>query len=128
MISKWQNAFLRGRKGSKEPGTISPWWIIPYSAMAARPLKWIMPYQGRIVLDLNEISPNDVGVELVITENGERLIATHEFTLDKSSVDKAIFRADIIIKQPGTFNYGIRIFPKNENLPHRQDFNLVKWI
>jgi phosphorylase/glycogen(starch) synthase len=85
-------------------------------------------YQGRIVLDLNEISPKDVGVELVITENGERLIATHEFTLDNSSVDKAVFRADIIIKQPGTFSYGIRIFPKNENLPHRQDFNLVKWI
>jgi glucan phosphorylase len=85
-------------------------------------------YQGRIVLDLNEISPNDVGVELVITENGERLIATHEFTLDNSVVDKALFRADIIIKQPGTFSYGIRIFPKSENLPHRQDFDLVKWI
>src|SRR5665647_1193657 len=41
-------------------------------------------YQGRIVLDLNEISPKDVGVELVITENGERLIASHEFRLDNS--------------------------------------------
>jgi hypothetical protein len=80
------------------------------------------------VLDLNEISPNDIGVELVITENGERLIATHEFKLDTSSVDKAIFRAEIIIKQPGTFNYGIRIFPRNEDLPNRQDFNLVKWL
>ncbi len=79
-------------------------------------------YQGRIVLDLNEISPKDVGVELVITENGERLIATHEFTLDNSSVDKAVFRADIVIKQPGTFSYGIRIFPKNENLPTSPGF------
>jgi len=85
-------------------------------------------YQGRIVLDLNEISPNDVGVELIVTENGERLISTHEFVLDKSTVDKAVFKAKIIIKQPGTFSYGIRIFPKNEHLPHKQDINLVRWI
>jgi glycogen phosphorylase/synthase len=86
------------------------------------------PYQARLVLDLNEISPNDIGVELVISENGERIIATQEFVLDNSNIDKAVYKADIVIKQPGTFNYGVRIFPKNENLPNRQDFNLVKWI
>jgi phosphorylase/glycogen(starch) synthase len=85
-------------------------------------------YQGRIVLDLNEISPSDVGVELVLTENGERLISVQEFTLDKASVDNVTYNASISINQPGTFSYGIRIFPKNENLPHRQDINLVKWI
>jgi glycogen phosphorylase/synthase len=85
-------------------------------------------YEGRVVLDLNEISPADIGVELVITENGERLISIHEFLFNKSSVDKAEFTASISINQPGTFNYGIRIFPKNENLPHRQDINLVRWI
>jgi glucan phosphorylase len=85
-------------------------------------------YEGRVILDLNEISPSDVGVELVITENGERLISTHELSLDKSFVDNALYKAAITIKQPGTFHYGIRIYPKNENLPHRQDVNLVKWI
>jgi hypothetical protein len=77
---------------------------------------------------LNEISPSDVGVELVVTESGERLVSTYEFKLDKASLDKAVFKANVTIHQPGTFNYGIRIFPKNENLPHRQDVNLVKWI
>ena len=85
-------------------------------------------YEGRVVLDLNEISPSDVGVELVITEEGERLISTHEFVLDKMRADKAQYTANITINQPGTFNYGIRIFPKNANLPHRQDINLVMWI
>ena len=85
-------------------------------------------YKGRIVVDLNEISPADIGIELVVTENGERLVSTHEFVLDQASVDKAIFRANITISQPGTFNYGIRMFPKNEHLPHRQDFSLVRWI
>jgi phosphorylase/glycogen(starch) synthase len=85
-------------------------------------------YEGEVILDLNEISPSDVGVELVVTENGERLISKHEFILDKSSIDKAVFKARVTIQQPGTFSYGIRIFPKNSLLPHRQDINLVKWI
>lgn len=86
------------------------------------------PYNSRVVLDLNEIAATDVGVELIVTENGERLISTHAFQLDKSSSDKAEYTASITINQPGTFNYGIRIYPKNQHLPHRQDINLVKWI
>ncbi len=85
-------------------------------------------YAGTVVLDLNEISASDIGVELVITENGERLISTHEFVLDKSSVDKAYYSVKVSIKQPGTFSFGIRIFPKHDYLPHRQDINLVRWI
>jgi hypothetical protein len=85
-------------------------------------------YEGKVVLDLNEISASDIGVELVITENGERLISTHEFFLDNSTADKAQFSVKVSITQPGTFSFGIRIFPKNDYLPHRQDINLVRWI
>jgi hypothetical protein len=85
-------------------------------------------YEASVTLDLNEIAESEIGVELVITENGERLISVHEFTLDNASIDKVQYKAKVIIEQPGTFNYGIRIFPKNELLPHRQDINLVKWI
>ncbi len=85
-------------------------------------------YEGKVVLDLNEISASDIGVELVITENGERLISTHEFFLDKSTADKAHYSVKVSITQPGTFSFGIRIFPKNDYLPHRQDINLVRWI
>ncbi len=85
-------------------------------------------YEGNIVLDLNELSASDVGVELVITENGERIISTHEFKLDNAKVDKAQYSVKVKIPQPGTFSYGVRIFPKNENLPHKQDTDLVRWI
>jgi hypothetical protein len=85
-------------------------------------------YKGNVILDLNEISASDIGVELVITENGERLISSHEFKLDHSTADKAQYSVDVSIRQPGTFSYGIRIFPKNENLPHKQDINLIRWI
>jgi len=80
------------------------------------------------VLDLNEIPANEVGVELVVTENGERIIAIYEFELTEFFVDKATYIAKIKIRQPGTFTYGIRMFPKHELLAHRQDIGFVKWI
>ncbi|MBN1413564.1 MAG: alpha-glucan family phosphorylase [Bacteroidales bacterium] len=85
-------------------------------------------YQGKVVLDLNEIPANEVGVELVVTENGERIISTHEFELNEFVVDKATYTAQIKIGQPGTFTYGLRMFPKNELLAHRQDIGFVRWI
>jgi phosphorylase/glycogen(starch) synthase len=91
------------------------------------PCEMDQAYEGRVVLDLNEISALDVGVELVVSENGERLVSLHEFSLVKATADKAHYKAKITINQPGTFSYGIRIFPKNDFLPHRQDINLVTW-
>ena len=85
-------------------------------------------YEGKVVLDLNEIPANEVGVELVITENGERIISTHELELSEFFVDKATYTSRIKIGQPGTFTYGVRIFPKHEMLPHRQDIGFVRWI
>lgn len=85
-------------------------------------------YVGKVVLDLNEIPANEVGVELVVTENGERIISIYEFELTEFFVDKATYIAKIKIRQPGTFTYGIRMFPKHELLAHRQDIGFVKWI
>jgi starch phosphorylase len=32
------------------------------------------------------------------------------------------------IKDAGVFRYGFRIYPKNAELPHRQDFAYTHWI
>ena len=39
-----------------------------------------------------------------------------------------IFEATLTPKQAGQYKSAIRMFPKNKNLPHRQDFCYVKWI
>ncbi|MFO7657623.1 MAG: alpha-glucan family phosphorylase [Bacteroidales bacterium] len=85
-------------------------------------------YEGEVVLDLNEVSPQHVGVELVITENSERLISAYEFTLENYEVDRAFYKLKVAVNQPGTFTYGIRIFPKNPLLAYRQDIPLTRWI
>jgi phosphorylase/glycogen(starch) synthase len=85
-------------------------------------------YFGRVVLDLNEISPEQVGVELVLTENLHDIVNIQRFTFVSAEGGKAIFETKVLNDRSGTFNYGIRIFPVHEFLPHRQDFGLLKWI
>ena len=85
-------------------------------------------YVGEIVLDLNELSPQHIGVELVLTEESKRLVSTHEFELEKYEVDRAYYKLKVSISQAGTFTYGVRIFPKNPILANRQDVSILRWI
>jgi len=92
-----------------------------------------MSYKGEIVLDLNELSPEDIGIEIVIAdliggENIPKVSYTHEFVLEKIQDRLAYYKIDITPKRPGVFDFGIRIFPKHPGLPHRQDFNYLRWI
>jgi glycogen phosphorylase/synthase len=90
-------------------------------------------YYGEIVLDLNELSPDDIGVEIVIAdligvENTPIVSYSQEFVLDKVEDRHAFYKIDITPKRPGVFDFGIRIFPKHPDLPHRQDFNYLRWV
>jgi hypothetical protein len=73
-----------------------------------------------------------VGVELVITENGEEegpeIYDAWEFEPQGCEGNICTYAYVIKPDHPGSFNYSFRLFPKNENLPHRQDFKLIKWI
>lgn len=90
-------------------------------------------YKSEIILDLNELSPEDIGVELVMAdlidgENKPTISFKEEYKLDKVENRLAYYKIEITPNRPGVFEFGIRIFPKNEHLPHRQDFNYLRWI
>jgi phosphorylase/glycogen(starch) synthase len=90
-------------------------------------------YLGEIVLDLNELSPEDIGVEIVIAdliggEDSPRVSYIQEFQLENMQNRLAHYKIEIRPTRPGVFDFGIRIFPKHPALPHRQDFNYVKWV
>ena len=85
-------------------------------------------YEGRVVLDLKEINPEHIGIELVTTEDMRELISINSFELSKVEGTKAEFVTKALIDRAGTFSYGIRVYAKHEFLPHRQDFGLMKWI
>ncbi len=87
-----------------------------------------------IVLDLNGLSSAEIGVELILTnsikgeENFNKIIFTTELIPIKSDDHHVIYECKTPINQTGTFEYGFRIFPKNQLLTYRQDFPLLKWI
>ena len=88
-------------------------------------------YKIRIVVD--EQGLNDaIGLEFVSVttdKNGEERISNvFPFKLLGNEGNLYTFEAVVEASEAGTYKTGIRMYPKNENLPHRQDFCYVKWI
>ena len=89
-------------------------------------------YTATVEVKLNGLSLNDIGVELVVAEpiDREKVKIRYTKTFNLISIDGliALYSLDIVPIQPGAFDAGIRIYAKNSELPHRQDFCLVKWL
>ena len=88
--------------------------------------------QSEVVLDLGRVKPEDIGIEMVFTssDNKGRLHIQEVFPYEmvKAEAGIATYKLSIIPQRTGMYQVGIRMFPKNEALPHRQDFPLVKWL
>ncbi len=89
-------------------------------------------YPFRVEVDLKGLSCNEVGLELVITqpenEHPSKIFETHNFEVEECNGNRCCFKLNFRPLHPGSFNYGLRLYPKNEGLPHRQDFKYVKWL
>jgi phosphorylase/glycogen(starch) synthase len=89
-------------------------------------------YKAEIALNVNKIPKENVGVEFIITHmtrNGEHeFVMSKEFTIVSCKSGKCLYRANLVPEKAGTFFYGIRIYPKHKDLPHKQDFYLLRWI
>jgi glucan phosphorylase len=89
-------------------------------------------YNTEIILDIKSIPTENVGVELVVNrqaKNGEHVFFTaKEFKPLNRKKGRVIYRVDFQPEMAGTFFYGIRIYAKHSELPHRQDFCLLRWV
>lgn len=85
-------------------------------------------YDARVTLNLGELTPEDIGVEIIMTNDFADIVQKHEFEVMGNEGKKTHYELKLNPLRPGTFNYGLRIFPKNNLLPHRQDFGYLKWI
>ena len=89
-------------------------------------------YPMKVTVDLNGLKASEVGLELVITENGDeegdKMFEAWEFQVQECKDNLCVYSYLVRPDHPGSFKYSFRLFPKNENLPHRQDFKYIKWI
>lgn len=90
-------------------------------------------YEGSIQLDLNGLSADNIGVEMVIagrSEDQDEHVFMETVDLKCINFEDSIAEYEIIqeIGRTGQFDIGYRIYPKMKELPHRMDLPLVRWI
>ena len=89
-------------------------------------------YKNHIVININGLSVKDVGVEFVISKSNPsgdlEIESIVEANLEKNEGSVANYSVEFCPTNPGSLNYAFRVFPKNENLAHRQDCSIVKWL
>ena len=83
-------------------------------------------------MDTANLSADDLGVELVVAkqiEAGEsvKVVATKPLAIKSVEGREVTFSIDYTPASTGSFDVALRVYPKNERLPHRMDFALVKW-
>ena len=89
-------------------------------------------YDLNIVIDTKNLNDKGIGVEMVGTKkdqnNQDELFQVSELKLIKTEGSKLYYNLNLQLEMAGSFKYGFRMFPKSEDLPHRQDFCYVRWI
>lgn len=88
----------------------------------------------RLTYTVDEQGLNDaIGLELVtlkpVSSDDERQVyKVYPFKLKGHEGNNYTYEAVIEPEESGTFRSCVRMYPKNPNLPHRQDFCYVKWL
>lgn len=88
-------------------------------------------YNLEVVVDEAGLD-NAVGIELVTLQtdiHGEdHVYHVSDMKLVNREGNRYTFRVSHSVDNAGSFKVCYRMYPKNENLPHRQDFSYVKWF
>ena len=89
-------------------------------------------YRFEVALDIANLQPSDLGVELVVAKQiefgqGANVVTSVRLKHVKSQGSIATYELDYVPERTGMFDMALRIFPSNAKLSHRMDFALVKW-
>ncbi len=125
-ISAWKKRVFRAWEGLEIKNVSHP-------DVTNKPILLGQDYIGEVVIDLKELHPSFIGVELVVVDfhpgNGQPgIVEVHELKLIDVENNIARYALAIYPTKAGAYDYGIRMFPKHPDLPHRQDFGIVKWL
>ncbi len=86
-------------------------------------LKFVINEQGlddAVCLEKVNVSVDKDGVE--------RVYSVEPLNVTRRDGNLYTFEATLVPKQAGQYKSAVRMYPKNKNLPHRQDFCYVKWL
>ncbi|HSW68500.1 MAG TPA: alpha-glucan family phosphorylase [Bacteroidales bacterium] len=97
-----------------------------------KPLNLGDEFYARVEIYIDELQPEDVGVEVVFGQKDndavDKIIELRELHLENIEGNKVTYSVRFALQVSGVYDYAFRIFPKNPLLAHRQDFQLVTWF
>ena len=86
-------------------------------------LRYVINEQGlddAVALEKVNIYTNSEGEDSIFSIEPLKMVA--------KDGNNYTFEAELAPKQAGQYRSAVRMYPKNKNLPHRQDFCYVKWL
>lgn len=96
------------------------------------PIDITKEYSAELGLKLGELSTDEIGVDLILANdiiNGEpNIYKIYPVELSRIESTIAFYNFEKLPEKPGNFSYAFRIYARNNNLLHKQDFCLVKWV
>ncbi|MBQ8484014.1 MAG: alpha-glucan family phosphorylase, partial [Bacteroidales bacterium] len=89
-------------------------------------------FNAEVVLNIGDLKPEEIGVEVLFATTDKKgrlhIQERYEFTPSESVDGTAKYTAVINPDRSGLYQVAGRIYAKNDKLPHRQDFELVRWL
>jgi phosphorylase/glycogen(starch) synthase len=89
-------------------------------------------FKSEVVLNLGDLRPEDIGVETIFATTDARgrlhISDVHEYTPVEYNDGVCRYQVSILPERTGAYQVATRIFARNPLLPHRQDFELVRWL
>ena len=112
------------------------WWnvqVVSYTQPdASYSLSPTNSLESEVVLRIGDLDPNEIGVEILFTTTGkdgrQHIRDVAEYEVVECNAGVARYRASILPERTGMYQVATRMYAKNPLLPHRQDFELVRWL
>ena len=88
--------------------------------------------RSEVVLNLGDLTPEDIGVETIFAytdAHGQIHISEiNEYDPVEFSDGVCKYQCTFLPDKTGMYQVATRVFAKNPKMPHRQDFECVKWL
>ncbi|MBQ2222906.1 MAG: alpha-glucan family phosphorylase, partial [Bacteroidales bacterium] len=112
------------------------WWnvqVVSYTQPdASYSLSPTNSLESEVVLRIGDLDPNEIGVEILFTTTGkdgrQHIREVAEYEVVECNAGVARYRASVLPERTGMYQVATRMYAKNPLLPHRQDFELVRWL
>lgn len=97
-----------------------------------RPLNFGENFVAEITLNTVDLEPGEIGIELLfgrkLHDKIDEIVFIEKMNIVGSGDGWVQYHINVPVYRAGVYDYTFRIFPNHADLPHRQDFPLVKWI